>query len=109
MTGLSAFTDAELDAMSQISIFDIIDGKIPVTPGTPVMVIDAQTDRPAVVTVKQLGENLLTQAHSPGYLGTPAGAVLGEQGLGLLRAAGIDYKFLRANAPTPSQNRSEPQ
>ena len=94
-TDLSAFTDTELDAMSQLSIFDIIGGKIPVTPGTPIMVIDSETGRPAVVTVQQLGENLLTQAHSPGYLGTPAGAVLGEQGLGLLRAADVDYKLLR--------------
>jgi hypothetical protein len=95
MQDLSNFTDAELDEMSQRSIFDIISGSAPVTPGTPIMVIDAATDRPAVVTVKQLGENLLTQAHSPGYLGTPAGGVLAEQGLGLLRVAGITYDIGR--------------
>jgi hypothetical protein len=43
-----------------VSIWDIIDGKIPVTPGTPVMVTDAATDRPAVPVDDQAHEFSLT-------------------------------------------------
>jgi hypothetical protein len=83
------FTDAELDEISGRSVQDIIDGRVPVTPGTPVMVIDEATDRVAIVTVRQLGEDMHRRAHAPGYLGAAAGAVLGEQALGLLAAASI--------------------
>lgn len=86
---LDQYSDAELDAMSRLSVQDIIDGRAAVRAGTPVMVIDAATDCPAVVTVKQLGEDMLSRAHSPGYLGKPAGAVLAQRGLDLLAAAGI--------------------
>jgi hypothetical protein len=88
-TDLGKFTEAELDEISQRSIWDIIDGKTPVTPATPVMVTDAATDRPVIVTVRQLGESMLREAHGPGYLGTAAGAVISLQGLDLLAAAGI--------------------
>ena len=89
MNLIDTFTDAELDAMSRLSIQDIIDGKTSVRPGTPVMVIDAGTDRPAVVTIRQLGEDMVSRSQSEGYLGKPAGAVLAQRGLGLLAAAGI--------------------
>jgi hypothetical protein len=96
-TDLSQFTEAELNEISQRSIWDIIDGKVPVTPATPVMVIDAATDRPAIVTVRQLGESMLREAHGPGYLGTAAGAVVSLQGLDLLAAAGITPQTRKAS------------
>jgi hypothetical protein len=92
---IDQYTDAELAQIAQLDIRAVIAGTVTVSASTPVMVLDEETGLPAVVTVAELGYDMVGRTQSPGYIGKPAGAVIGQRGLDLLAAVGITVRGVR--------------
>jgi hypothetical protein len=89
MARIDQYTDEELAQIAQLDLRAVGAGQVPVTADTPVMVLDEATGLATVVTIGELGTDMVRRAHSPGLLGKPAGAVLAQRGLDLLAAAGV--------------------